>query len=339
MDSQVKNDANISQDDRQIYSILKEECKKYDPILMFYIGCNYTRMNDDYEVNSFIKLAQILNSQISGKKLNEAELDRTFQRLSQQKDLSEVLDLFWLKRFKKDFEAGIEEKSLVNKKPLPSDLEGQSFMIREDIKMDVDEEMPSFLQENNNKRESDPNDQIYPNLDDEIDLSRLKYESDKSVRLRDEEEKSQHAVMQLIRQEEDTVRLRHEQQRMKDDEMSQQAVIQMLKQEEDQMRLEQEMRQHAESEDLEAALRIQNELEAQEKEEIKQEEEKNKPECKICYDNIEFEEIIPLVCGHIFHPQCLNPHIKAKVENKNFPIDCPEPNCRMELPEEELKFF
>ena len=59
-------------------------------------------------------------------------------------------------------------------------------------------------------------------------------------------------------------------------------------------------------------------------EEQKRAEEENMPECKICFDQIEFKDVYPLSCGHIFHPYCLSPHIKAKVDEKNFPITCPD---------------
>ena len=64
----------------------------------------------------------------------------------------------------------------------------------------------------------------------------------------------------------------------------------------------------------------------------------NKPQCKICYDQIPFKEIFPLNgCTHIFHKDCMVRYIEQKVDNKNFPIDCPE--CRLELEDFEVKHF
>ena len=66
--------------------------------------------------------------------------------------------------------------------------------------------------------------------------------------------------------------------------------------------------------------------------------ENSKPECKICFEKIDFEDIIPLdVCPHKFHKECMTGHIEQKVDSKNFPIDCPE--WRKELDNMNIKQF
>ena len=67
--------------------------------------------------------------------------------------------------------------------------------------------------------------------------------------------------------------------------------------------------------------------------------EKNKPNCKICFTDIEFEDIRPLDCDHIFHPQCLDSMIQSEIGSKTFPIRCPEEGCARDLFEHEIREF
>mmetsp|Transcript_6232 Transcript_6232/g.6987 ORF Transcript_6232/g.6987 Transcript_6232/m.6987 type:complete len:96 (+) Transcript_6232:550-837(+) len=75
------------------------------------------------------------------------------------------------------------------------------------------------------------------------------------------------------------------------------------------------------------------------KEITSEEEEKNKPECKICLEKVDFKDINILECGHIYHPICMNFYIKALIEEKNFPICCPEPECKQALIDEDIQIF
>ena len=46
----------------------------------------------------------------------------------------------------------------------------------------------------------------------------------------------------------------------------------------------------------------------------------NKPTCNICFDKIDFEQIDPLECKHIFHLECMAGMVRTQVESKQFPI-------------------
>ncbi|CAI2372162.1 unnamed protein product [Moneuplotes crassus] len=67
--------------------------------------------------------------------------------------------------------------------------------------------------------------------------------------------------------------------------------------------------------------------------------EPQKPLCSICYEYIELKQIVPLECGHIFHPICVRRHIRAKVDARFLPIACLDTNCGEELTSSELEFF
>ena len=80
------------------------------------------------------------------------------------------------------------------------------------------------------------------------------------------------------------------------------------------------------------------ESEEEAKEEVKrQASEDNKPDCKICFGKIEFDEIQPFQCGHMFHPACKSQMVKSGVESKIFPLRCPDEDCGIELTEREIK--
>ncbi|CAI2377442.1 unnamed protein product [Moneuplotes crassus] len=66
---------------------------------------------------------------------------------------------------------------------------------------------------------------------------------------------------------------------------------------------------------------------------------RQKPLCAVCYEYIELRQIVPLKCGHIFHPMCVRRHIRAKVDARSLPITCLDTDCREELASAELEFF
>ena len=64
-----------------------------------------------------------------------------------------------------------------------------------------------------------------------------------------------------------------------------------------------------------------------------------KPECKICFEKIDFKDIICLEWSHIYHPECMNSYIKSKIDSKSFPISCPEPGWEKNLIEDDIRPF
>jgi hypothetical protein len=246
--------------------------------MMFLLGINYEKFKGNYSTESkkilqfleFIELADALNTQISKKGLSDVELSRTYAKLYEQKKLNEVLDLIWLRRYKKQikFDSDDEEMSLMIKKDKPVGEQNKKAKHDNpksyfDSDSSSDEEMPQFVKmaivstENKkvvDKNEDPPKGDLYQEL--------LRLESQKHSE--ENEEETQMMIKRL--QEED----------------------------ERQMRLEQEKRKRDEEDSIKAAQKLEQELIKQDEEEKKMEEEKNKPECKICFDTIEFQEIIPL---------------------------------------------
>lgn len=54
--------------------------------------------------------------------------------------------------------------------------------------------------------------------------------------------------------------------------------------------------------------------------EVNREEEEEKiilPECSICLEQIQINELDPLECGHMFHRHCISEYIKMKIKDKH----------------------
>jgi hypothetical protein len=71
----------------------------------------------------------------------------------------------------------------------------------------------------------------------------------------------------------------------------------------------------------------------------KKESEENKPECKICFEQIEYKDIVPMECNHIYHTVCLSQMITINITSKSFPITCPDDGCNHELSQAEVSQF
>jgi len=90
----------------------------------------------------------------------------------------------------------------------------------------------------------------------------------------------------------------------------------------------------------EIAKRMQAEFEAEEirkrEERRKRLEEENMANCKICFDNIEAIDLLPLDrCGHTFHPDCIRKYLSLEIEARRLPLICP--SCKVELTALDIK--
>ncbi|CAI2369937.1 unnamed protein product [Moneuplotes crassus] len=65
----------------------------------------------------------------------------------------------------------------------------------------------------------------------------------------------------------------------------------------------------------------------------------NRLECGICYEKIELSEILFMDCAHSYCKDCIQGHINSKVEERVFPIKCPDENCAHTISDEELQEF
>ena len=65
------------------------------------------------------------------------------------------------------------------------------------------------------------------------------------------------------------------------------------------------------------AENLAKQLEEEYLKDLDEEEKLNMPECKICFDKIEYDDLDPLAWGHMFHGGCLEPYIRLKIEDKN----------------------
>ena len=65
----------------------------------------------------------------------------------------------------------------------------------------------------------------------------------------------------------------------------------------------------------------------------------NEFNCKICFDQFEDENsIFPLqLCEHVFHNECLGMYLKTQIAESKFPILCPDPKCKREISDSDLK--
>jgi ariadne-1 len=85
------------------------------------------------------------------------------------------------------------------------------------------------------------------------------------------------------------------------------------------------------------SLQLIKQLEQQEEEEHKKRRERIKQneegiDCAICMDNLYSQPIQSLEkCGHIFHEQCMSGYFKTQIDDKKFPLTCPDGECKQEL--------
>ena len=65
--------------------------------------------------------------------------------------------------------------------------------------------------------------------------------------------------------------------------------------------------------------------------------EMNMPECPIWIEKIYIDEIFPLEWDHMFHTHWVAQHVKVKINDRSFPILCPDPSCKKELSQVEIE--
>lgn len=77
----------------------------------------------------------------------------------------------------------------------------------------------------------------------------------------------------------------------------------------------------------------------QQKREIEKERQNEEFKCLICLNVFDDERnVYPLSnCEHVFHKDCLNEYIKAKIDTGSIPIKCLALKCDKEIVEEDLK--
>ena len=77
----------------------------------------------------------------------------------------------------------------------------------------------------------------------------------------------------------------------------------------------------------------------EEEEKAKEEEdEAMQGDCPICLDGLFSQAIFPLNnCGHLFHIGCLETYVIEEIKKRTFPIKCPNPDCKIEIPEDDIK--
>lgn len=46
-------------------------------------------------------------------------------------------------------------------------------------------------------------------------------------------------------------------------------------------------------------------------------------ECQVCLERVDIDNLMPLSCFHVFHPNCLKQHIKNVIKKMHYPIKCP----------------
>ena len=98
----------------------------------------------------------------------------------------------------------------------------------------------------------------------------------------------------------------------------------LKKQEEDSLKLAKELMEK-EKEEYEQSIKIKQNL---------------KVECGICADTIQEKDIFPLyLCTHLFHKECIAQHIETQLQNKKFPIMCPNEECKQEIDEQDIEDF
>jgi len=69
-----------------------------------------------------------------------------------------------------------------------------------------------------------------------------------------------------------------------------------------------------------------------------QQDEAMEGDCPICLDSLFSQAVFPLSnCGHLFHIDCLETYVIEEIKKRTFPIKCPNPDCKAEIPEDDVK--
>jgi len=83
---------------------------------------------------------------------------------------------------------------------------------------------------------------------------------------------------------------------------------------------------------------IKNILKQEEEEKKEKEERQLKADCVICLDTLFSEAVFPLTnCKHLFHIGCLETYVIEEIKKRTFPIRCPNPDCKTEIPDDDIK--
>lgn len=94
------------------------------------------------------------------------------------------------------------------------------------------------------------------------------------------------------------------------------------------------------SEELIEQLRIEEEIEKERIQRIKEENENRNVNCTICLEKLTSKAFLVLDgCGHLFHIECVSPYAKEAIESRKLPIRCPYDDCKNELTEGDLSEF
>ncbi|CDW84022.1 ibr domain containing protein [Stylonychia lemnae] len=60
--------------------------------------------------------------------------------------------------------------------------------------------------------------------------------------------------------------------------------------------------------------------------------EDNNLTCAVCLDDIVDDNILPLTsCDHFYHKECLESYFRVEIQDRRFPIKCPQDNCGKEI--------
>ncbi|EAR81871.2 IBR domain protein, partial (macronuclear) [Tetrahymena thermophila SB210] len=60
-------------------------------------------------------------------------------------------------------------------------------------------------------------------------------------------------------------------------------------------------------------------------------------DCEICYENMISQEYMSLICDHIFHKNCLAKYFTSQINEKKFPLKCPNSNCIIPIVQQDLR--
>ncbi|EAR81869.2 IBR domain protein (macronuclear) [Tetrahymena thermophila SB210] len=59
--------------------------------------------------------------------------------------------------------------------------------------------------------------------------------------------------------------------------------------------------------------------------------------CEICYENMISQDYMSLNCDHIFHKNCLAKYFTSQINEKKFPLKCPNSNCIFPIEQQDLR--
>ncbi|CAI2376570.1 unnamed protein product [Moneuplotes crassus] len=119
-----------------------EKCFALDPVVLFLLGYNYRKFEDDCGSSRFEEFVESVKESMDTRIMSNAELEQTYSTLYNQSSLSEVFKLDCLKNHKTTFQDTAKDLPNLTKTLLSTPSPGQETQKKANFEL---EPLPKFL--------------------------------------------------------------------------------------------------------------------------------------------------------------------------------------------------